>query len=394
MIIRYNKFDPEVRDRIRALESKGHIGYIRYLLMRRWTFKDINSELMRLGLSGADDNDLQLYFQNVLFPLIQEHKLSFYYKLYYDRVYDTRLNFSGTFQRSETDRQNFCQCIVLMEIDFFFHTEALEFYGTRDSIPVDTATEKPILNIGSLPNLTEVLNHNRRHMIEIMLIDGKTPKMISDYLDHTYDTQIDPKEILFFANGFFKTKRRDLERTIDDLNEEIARLELNLKKLRDMGEDDMSLGERTTAIAATKLKIEQFTTQVKRLMGNHSHAAYNVGVLESANIREMFADVLVRSHRRYVDMDTRSEDEVIDGMSKIVGMMSKSAERIMNLEDRMSATTKKTISEEMLEVVVPSLERVLKEEQEAFREFQKEFGGGIDKDISDEETEILGLDEE
>jgi hypothetical protein len=392
VIVRYGKFTPEVRDRIRALESKGHIGYIRYLLMRRWTLSEINSELMRLGLSWAEEEDFKLYFKEVMLPAIQEHKLTIYYKDYSEKFKEDRLFFVNSFRKSEEDRKSFCACIILFEIDFFFAGEILEFYGTRDSIPVDTTTGKPIITIDTIPNFTDLLNHSRRHMIETMLIDGKTPKMIADYLDHTYDTQIDFKDIMFFANAFFKTKRRDLERTIEDVQMEVTKLERSLQVLRDMDEGTMSIGERTTAIATTKVKIEQLSGQIKRLMGSHSQAAYNVGVLEYANMREAFADVFIRSHRRFRDMDIRTEDEVIDGMSKIVGMMSKASSSMMGLDDRMSATTKRTISDEMLDVVVPSLERVLEEEKQAYLEYQREFGGQVPVSESDPD-EILGADD-
>jgi hypothetical protein len=392
VIVRYSKFLPEVRDRIRALESKGHIGYIRYLLMRRWTLPEINSELMRLGLSWAEEEDLKLYFREVMFPAIQEHRLTTYYKDYNDKFKDDRLYFTGSFRRSEEDRKSFCACIILFEIDFFFAGEILEFYVVRDSIPVDTKTGKPIIVIDTIPNFTDLLNHSRRHMIETMLIDGKTPKMIADYLDHTYDAQIDFKDIAFFANAFFKTKRRDLERTIEDIQMEVEKLERSLQVLRDMDEETMSIGERTTAIATTKVKIEQLSSQVRRLMGSHSQAAYNVGVLEYSDMREAFADIFRRGHRRIRDMDLRTEDAVVDGITKLAGMMTKLGSSMMSLDEKMSETSKRTIADEMLEVVVPSLERVLQEEKDAYLEYQREFGGELPVRESDID-EILGLED-
>lgn len=355
---------------------------------------DINSELMRLGLSWAEEDDFKMYFQEVMYSIIQECKLTSYYKMYRDGRAVEPLFFMTTFQKSENDRKAFCQCIGLMEIDFFFAGEIQDYYGTKDKIPVDIPTGKPILAVEGIPHFEDLLNHPKRHMIESMLIDGQTPKMIADYLDRTYDIDLDPKDIAFFANAFFKTKRRDLERTIDDMQMEVGKLEESLTLLRDMDESKMSIGERTTAMAATKVQMAQMNDQIKRLTGSHSHAAYNAGVLEFAHMREAFADVFRRSQRRFNKMDKRTEDSVVDSLAKIVGMMSKSTERILGLDEKMSATTKKTISEEMLDVVVPSLERVLEEEQQAFLEFQKEFGGTAQKDDFDAETtEILGIDD-
>lgn len=394
MLIRYSKFDEATRDRIRALESKGHIGYIRYLLMRRWPYAKINGELMGLGLSWVEEDDLRMYFKLALYPIIQQFKLDDYYKHYRDSRPAESLAFHATFQRSEKARENFCLCIIDMEIDFFFSNEILEHYGSRDHIPHRDG--KPIIHIEKVPDFTEVLNHPKRHIIEAMLIEGRTPKMISDLLDKSYDIQLPARDILMFASAFFKTKRRDLERTIDDLQDEVQKLNESIYVIRNTSENKMSIGAKSTAIANIKIKIEQLEGTIKRLMGHHSHSAFNAGLLEYAQIREMFADVMIRSHRRFQDLDGRTEDEVVAPLKAIVDTMAKATDKIMSLDDRIQATTKKDISEEMLEVIMPSLDRVLEEEREAHRKYHEEFGGESPLEAlkeADSEPEILGIDD-
>lgn len=391
MLIRYSKFDEQTRDRIRALESRGHIGYIRYLLMRRWPLVKINGELMKLGLSWAEEDDMQLYFQTAMYPVIQQFKLESYYKSYRDRRFVEPLDFQVTFQRSETDRQRFCSCVAAMEIEFFFANEILKHYGHVDNIP--KVNGEPVVRIERTPDFTTVLNHPKRHIIEGMLIEGRTPKMISDHLDRSYDIQLPARDILLFASAFFKTKRRDLERTIDDLQDEIDKLRESINVIKRAPESNMTIGEKSTAIANATLKIEQLESTVKRLQGHHSHSAFNAGVLENAQIREMFADVMIRSHRRYVMMDERTEEEVVAPLKAIVDMMAKATEKIVAMDDRIAATTKKEISEEMLEVITPSLERVLEEEREAHRKYHEEFGGSPLEAFDEEEPEILGIDD-
>lgn len=392
MLIRYNKLDDYSRDRIRFLENKGHVGYIRYLLMRRIPLSQISSELLRLGLSGAEEEDYLLYFEKALYPVIQKYKLTSFYRSYLKDKEKERLSFTTTFKKSEVSRKAFCECIKDMEIDHFFSREIVNYYNGAANVPLIEETNEPIIMTEKVPDWTEMLNHPKRHVIDGMLVDGKTSKMIASYLDEKYDVQMPPAFIGMYAKAFFRVQRRDLERTIDDLSTEKEKLEQSLKVIKEADEIQMTIGEKSAAIATTKTKISQLDTQIKKLSGHYSEAAYNEGVLEFAQMREMFADVMVRTHKRFVIIDDRNDDDGIGNLNTIVSMMGKATDKILSLENTMKDNSKKTIVEEMLEVTIPSLERIEEEERQAKEEY-KEILYAHANDDDEDDDEIIGMDE-
>lgn len=389
MIIKYNKFDEYTRNRIRFLENKGHIGYIRYLMLRRIPFTTISTELLSLGLSGADPVDYQLYFKNVMYPLLRDYKIANYYKNYLNDKEKERFSFDKTLSKSESHRKYFCECIKELEVDCFFSNEIHAFYRTKDNIPLSDKTGEPVISSEKMPDWTEMLNHPKRHVIDGMLVDGKTPAMISAYLDKTYDIQLPAGDIAQYGKVFFKTRRRDLERTIEDLENEKAKLQEGLDVIKKTSEDVMTIGEKTTATANIKQKISMLDAQIKRLSSHHSNAAFNEGVLEFANMREMFADVMIRSHKRFQMLDEKTEVEIVNPLNTVVSMMSRASDKIMSLEAAIKESTKRSVVDEMLEVVMPSLDRLEDEERRAREEYETTYGTKLKED-----EEILGLDEE
>jgi hypothetical protein len=354
--------------------------------MRRIPFGDIPAELMRLGLSSVPKEDLKLYFEKVLYPVLTECKLGKYYKPYLRGVTTGRLSVESTFESSEVDRQSFCLCLKHMEIDYFFSKEVIAFYGSASKVPTDDLGER-IITTEKMPEWTDLLTHSKRHIIDGMLVDGKSPKSVSEHLDIAYDIQLPANHVSYYAKAFFKTKRRDLERTIDELETEKSHLESTLEQIRNTSETELSIGERTHAITITKSQIQELDLQIKRLTSHYSNAAYNEGILEFAQMREIFADVMIRTHRRYQRMDERTEDDVIQPLNQLVGMLDKSSKRIMELDEVVRETSKKSVVDEMLEVVMPSLERLEEEEKEARGEYQEVLGGNVDQ------NEIMGIDE-
>ncbi len=388
MILSYHKWSPEDRDRIRAIENKPHVGYIRYLLCQRMPFQRIGNELMKLGFSPVEPNELYFYFRQVIFPVFQKHNIQRYYYHYkIDR--DTELlSFQNTFGQAEDDRKIFCRCIHMLEIEFFFANEILAYYNNVN-FPVDPDTGLPIITIERTNALTQVLQHPKRHVIETMLADGKTPKHISAYLDKTFGVELEPRDIHHYANAFFKIRRKDLERTIEDLQEEKEQLESSLSYIRTHEQEFGSLSERAAAIGETKKKINDLDTIIKRLQGHHTHHAYHAGVLEYANLREMFADVMLRTHKRFVDIDdTQPETDAVNYLSTVVGMMSKATEKILSIDEKTKENSKKSVSDEMLEVIMPSMERIEREEREAFQKYNK-----LHQEDDTSQHEVLGYED-
>ena len=389
MLIKFHQFDEYTRDRIRSLENKGHIGYIRYLMMRRVPYKEITNELLRLGLSKADESDYLLYFKKLLYPIVQQHKLTLHYKKYSRGNPTERLSFSAEFDKSESKRKHFCACIKEMEIEEFFAEEIVDFYGSEEDIPVNESGET-IITTERMPDWTELLDHPKRHIMDAMLVDGKTPKMIEDFLDQHYDEQISSRIISMYANSFFRTRRRDLERTIEDLENEKEHLQETVDAIKNTKDLTMTIGEKAAAIGTAKKRIRELDEQIKRLTSHHSNAAFNSSLLDYAGMREMFADAMSRTYRRYTTMDERTEDDVVSHLSTLIGMLEKTSKNVLNLDEATKENSKKSVAEEMLEVVQPSMDRVQEEEEKALREYRKEYG----LEEPEHDDDILGMDEE
>lgn len=389
MIIRYHQLEPSARDAVRALETKGHIAYIRYLLLSRTPLDQFNVELTRLGLSAGTAEQYAIYFSSVLYPMIGRYRLTHYYKPYLFHNKDTRLNFVTTFDNDDIARENFCKLIEETETNLFFSPEIIRYYG-KDRIPKDE-NNKPLIEVMHKGDWADVLLHEKRHVIDGMLGDGHSAKNISKHLDEMYDITLSPLVITHYAKSFMNVQRRGLEEVIEEVNNERNLIDTQLEYVRN-NQDLFTIGERVSAISTLKAKRQQLDDQLKRLQGAHSNASYSQGVIEYSDMREIFADVMLRTHRRYKLMDDRTEDTVIDPLSKLVGMMSKATEKMIGLDVAMMDTTKKTVSEEMLEVVLPTLDRVEEEERMSRENYLKSFGYEIPVGAEADE-EIIGDDD-
>lgn len=391
MIVQYNKIPPEHRTLIRSIETKVYVGYVRYLLMKRWPFDRVRKELMRLGLAWDDQDDYEVYFQEVLYPVINKFNLSKYYKVYKFGMKDTTLTYSKTFGLSEKDRFAFVDLLKHLEIDQFFADEIVSHYNGLQNLPNHPDTGESIISRDKPVDLVELLQNPRRHVIENLLVQGYTPKQIVNHLAERYDMELKPEEIKVYAKSFFNIKRQDIQRLIDSLQDEKEALEKRLLEIRSKSPEDFSFGERHEVLSSMSGKIEHISQMVRKLSSVHTSATYNAALLEVTEMREMFQDVLVRSHRRYRYMDERTEDEVVNPLKSIAEMMGKAADKIIGIDDLLSQKATKSINEEMLEVIMPTLDRIEQEEREAQFAYRKATKSGAD-DYDDDDDEIIGLD--
>lgn len=391
MFVRYNTIDEDIRPAIRSIHEKAHVHYIRFLMLRRTPVEEIEKDLLRLGLMTSPLEHYKLYFREVVYKSIVKRGLRLHYRNYL-RGSENKLLTLETFGTNEDERIAFLKLTAECGVDYFFTDEAKSFYGFSQ-IPKDGHGQS-IIHTDTIPDWESILTHPKRFLIEDMLLDGKSPAMISDYLEETTSYEIPAENISFFAKSFFNVKRRDLEITIEQLDDEYQQIQHSISLLREGG-TTMLLGERNNAMGELRRRAETIKHQIRRLSGHHSRNAYVQGVLEITDAREMFSDVLNRSYRRYLETDERSEVEAIEPMKKLAGMMSQSVDKILTIDNALANKSTKTIVEEMLEVVQPTLERIEKEQRDAldaasgiFREGGKDFNGD---DNADEP--ILGLND-
>lgn len=389
MIVKYNKVSPEHRSLIRSIESKSYVGYIRYLLLKRWPYERVRKELMRMGLAWNDQEDCEVYFQEVLYPLIQKFKVEKYYKKYRFGMKDETLMVGNTFGASEIDRIAFIDLVKMLEIEQFFAEEIVNFYGGMLNIPSHPQTGEPLIPRERPTDLLELLQNPRRHTIESLLVEGYTPKQISEHLFQRYDMEVTPLEIKTYAKSFFNVKRHDIQRLLDSLVDEKDALDEKLFEVKRRPPDDFSYGERFEIVSAISSKIRELNAMIKKLSGVHLGATFNAAVLEVTDIREMFKDVMVRAHRRYRELDERTEDEIVQPLNSIVNMMAKATDKIIGIDDVLNQKATKSINEEMLEVIMPTLDRIEKEEKEAMFLYKETTKSDDDEDDNDS---IIGLD--
>lgn len=389
MYIRYSQFDEETREKIRYVERRGHVGYVRYLMIRRFSYDALNRELLRLGLSPVPEEHLACYFEKVVYPEIIRAKLKGFFARYFrkDKVSELTLY---TFGKDDEARRRYLLLSRALHIDFFLADEARGFYGSPELFPLDDEGNLAI-TAERVPDWEDVLNYERRHIIDGLLIDGKTPEMICDYFADVYgDDSLDEEGISFYKKAFFNVERQDLSKTIERLDEDVRQIDEEVRNIRD-GTRQMTIAERTMVIAGLRTKRQHLTDQIKRLSGHYSDAAFSYGVLEATNLREMFADITQRTYQRYIMNDHRQDVDVIGPLNTLVGMLSRTSDQILKIDDVLANRSKKTVVEEMLDVVNPSMERIEREQREAMKQYESTYRANS-ADVAEGDG-IIGFDE-
>lgn len=391
MNVRYHQLQPDIRDIVRSIESKGHAPYIRALLLKRVPFSDINPELARLGLAGSDESHYHTYFVHVLLPLLHKFKLVKYYSRYERNQRVEPLSFDKTFKTQENDRISFCKLLMHTEANLFFSNEIEAYYGS--DMPLDEFGVS-VFKVAKENNVMDVLLHERRHIIDGMLSQGYSPRMITQNLEDKYDVLISDLAVADYARSFMNIQRKSMEHAIEELYNEQEQLEKQVTEIKN--NDTYTMGEKTIMISTIKNKLMALDKQIKHAQGAHNAGSFAAGVLEYHHIREMFADITERTYVRFKRLDEKSEYNVIPRLAQLTGVLAKATEKIIQLDTVMNETHKKSINEEMLEVITPSLERLEEEELEARRAFMELYaptGIGDEELEGQEEIEILGVDE-
>lgn len=361
MLIPYKKIDTDKRDAVRRLEQKGHVSYIRYLMLKRMPISDINKELTRLSISIGTPEQYKSYFEGVLYPLILKYKLKKYYRRYQSSFSDEPIRIKETFGTNDIDRTFFCLLVRETETEQFFQDEIKQVYGANVPLAPDG---NPIFDVKKKSgDVLPVLMHEKRHIVDGMLADGYSPKTISDQLRDKYDMELPATVISDYAKSFMNFQRKEIETMIEDLTNERDTLERQLEAVK--VDTNLMVGERVVMIGTLKNQINFINGKLSNMKSAHNSSSFSQGVLEYTHIREMFADVMERTYRRYKQIDRRTEDEVVKPLNTLVGMMSKATEKIVAIDTAMSETSKKSITEEMLEVIVPTLDRIEEEERAA-----------------------------
>lgn len=370
MIVNFHGIPKEHRDDVRYVNSKGHAPYIRYLLLTRFPVSKIHDELLKLGLRPVTERQAKSYFKHALLPFIKEAGLMKYYKKYDKYGKDERLTIDVTFLRSETDRESFVsELIPSTQTQPFFYEEVRSFYGPS-SIPT-TKNGTSVFSI-RYTGWEEILISPKRHVIDNFLLEGRSYKEISEHLSATFNIRLEAEAIGSYAEGFMNARVYDLARVIEDLENQLAEVSESIKYTA--SNHKLSHGERVTVISRLKKSEELLKAKVNRMKSLHNTGAFSSAVLEYANIRDILADVLQRSHRRFVMMDSRTDDDVIPSLTRIASTVDRMASRIIDVDEVASGVEKRSVTEEMIEIITPTLDRMEEEEREAVRAYEELIG--------------------
>lgn len=370
MIVNYHTIPKEHRDDVRYVNSKGHAPYIRYLMLKRFPIVDLYDELLKLGLQPISQRQANVFFMHAMFPMIKELGLARYYAKYLENGKDTPLTINDTFLRSGEDRVVFVsQLVTLTHTEPFFYSEVREYYG-----PSKIPTREDGSSVFSIrySGWEEILSHPKRHVLDNFLLEGRTYKEIKEHFASTFNIRFDVEAIAAYSEGFMNAQVYDLTRVIEDLDGQLVEINESIKHT--MNNHKMSYGEKIGIVTRLKETEEIIKSKVNRMRSLHNTGAFSSAVLEYANIRDILADILQRSHRRFVMMDSRTDDEVIPSLTRLASTVDRMTTRIIDIDEVASGVEKRSVTEEMIEIITPTLDRMEEEEREAVRAYEELIG--------------------
>lgn len=376
MLVNYSQVPKDKRDAVRSVNEKGHVAYIIAMMLRRKPLKEIPGDLIKLNLTSNTVGQFKSFFDYALFPVIKEAGLEKYYKKYKDGIDVGGLTVRETFIHSEDDRLSFVKDVVVPTgTAIFFSEEVRSFYGFGGLPKLDDGS--PIIDSYSV-EWQDIIVHDRRHVIDNFLSEGRKPKQIVEYFQQIYNEILSEQGLTSYLEGFMNAQLYDISRLIEQLDQQVADINATIIAIKDS--TDMSLGEKTVRIKGLKNTERELRGKLKKMKSLHNSGAFGAATLEYANMRDILADILQRTHRRFVMMDSRTDDEVVSSLSQLVTMVTKTNAQIIHLDEVASGVETKSITEEMIEVTLPTLDRIEQEETEAIRRFNEI----IDRNIGSE----------
>lgn len=394
MIINYQKVPHDLRDDVRIVSEKGHAPYIIHLLLRRYSIENIPNELLKLNLSSVRPDQLKTFFRYVVLPTLETYELDKYYKVYSKKYKDTKLTITETFVDSDRDRRKFIEHIVVpMGCSVFFSNETRDFYS--GSIPVNPDGKKIIETYTD--NWLDILSHAERYIIDNFLLEGRTPEEVSKHFEDTRNEIIDPEAITAYQHGFMNAELHNITNIIAQMESQIANIHETINNTK--RDESMSYGERSVIIGRLKSAEKELSGKLKKMKSLHNSGAFASATLEYINMRDILADILQRTHKRFVMMDARTDDDVVVSLSRLASTIDRMTNRIIEVDAVVSSVETRSITDEMLEVITPELDRIEEEERQAIAQYKRILNknvGGDDSDIEesteDEYENILGME--
>lgn len=347
MNIDFEKLDPKYKNTIRNIESKPHVKYIRYLLVKRYSPIVIKKELQKLGLSAPHEKPLTIYYLTIIDPIIRHFGLSSIYADYKNKLVRGKsirgeyskniLNYRLTFGEDPDGQVKFCKMISLLEIDEMWCREIYKFHGSTINLPTDEKGNRLIKTTTSTrgeQSVEKILLFEKRYIIDKLLIENVPVERIAKYCRDNLKFSIHEPDINMYKSMFFNVQAQTIEEKIKSLEAEKDALSALVSDVQNGVSEyaDISIGEKITLMEQTNRRIEELADNIKGLNMMYSESAVRIAEINEQNFEEMFANVVGRAYKRFVQLDGYKDRDVVDPLFKTARMMSFAHDKVESIK--------------------------------------------------------------
>jgi len=400
LVINYDLVEERVKGAIKAIEAKPHVRFIRYLLTKRYSPRLIKQELFRLGLSAPHEPNLTAYFLIIIDPIIKKHGLSSLYASYKnnllrktgERYSRDMLNYSLNLGDDLDGQVKFNKFVKEMEIDILWIAEIYRFHGSADKLPIDEEGNR-ILDSGSASrSIEKILVHPKRYLIDKMILQSVPDDRIVQYCKENYKMSIYSYDLNLYRRAFFNLRLQDIEQKIKLLEIERNSLNTLLKDLT--GGDvysDLDIGERSVIKKQTEQRITELDDNIKTMNMLFSDFAFKSAQIDCNDFGKMFQDMLSRGYKRFCELDTYRDRDVVDPLLKVTRLMTFAHDKLSGIANG-GTTGDKHSAEVLMELYKKRTGEIFDEQiKRANQELADAGIAPIDSELSPEE--IAGIED-
>jgi len=333
--------DGRIQNTINIIDSKPHAKYIRYLLSKRYSPRQIKNELQRLALSAPHEKALKAYYFAVMDPVIKTLGLGKLYSDYKNKLLRTD-NIKGDFvnyllkfrlelDRSLEDQVSFCKFVQEMDIEECWSHEVLGFYGTVANIPEDENGNRIIKTPnfrGTVPE--KILMSEKRYLIDKFVLENVPDARISAYARTELKIPITDGDVSYYKKVFFNLRTKGFDEKIQALESEKTSLESFIEVIA--SDNEMEASERALIRRQTNDRIRELEDSIKTLNMLFSESVNGQLRTENESIEQIFLDVLHRTHNRFKQLDRSQDRDVVEPIFKTVRILAMAADKLEALK--------------------------------------------------------------
>lgn len=335
--------NPDHKDTISILESKGHILYIRYLMTKRYGPCAAGIELKKMGLSAPSESVFVAYFDAIIWPAVQKYKLEALYEDYRNKLHHldkfARYDFSRRILRYRVDldnkldlQRNFLLFVYYLDLDAIWSGEVFSYYGHSSRIPTDTDGTKifdtTFITIKNTSKaIDRIVQSPKRYIIDKMLLDDVSPDRISSHCKKELGISILPHEIVLYRKVFFNIRSKSIEEKIKALEYEQRYFETqrSLYLSPSSAEGKAEIGERSAILKSIEQRLTEIKSTLYSLNAQYNQSVNNIMSSERISSEDMMQDMMRSAYSKFQTLKDNHDRDVIKPMldlTRIVSMLS------------------------------------------------------------------------